>query len=319
MLPRQCGFLPPEEWSTSWAPSSDGTSASRSRYGMVSKQKRYARRVQLLSRRHPRSFGCEHPQEGIDRSVRGLSRLTPSGEVLPVPRTACWSGAADLYELAGLADERERWSSLGLELLDHDLLAPDRPRLRPGRRLRPRDGSVAATRLSDQEKAALLRHHLDDGVPLTRIAAHAGVPERTLRRWVQLYRADSSLAGLRRKQRADRGLPAPRGGSLRVEPAQWVAGPGQGVGRARPGAGVHAQGGAQVRQGGVLDQRDALRALVGRGCVGVAVDPAEGVLGAEQGEQVGRARAEVVGVGEPVRAAVAQWGVVVVTGNDQRW
>jgi Mu transposase, C-terminal len=46
----------------------------------------------------------------------------------------------------------------------------------------------------------LLRQHLDDGVPLTRLA---GIPLRTLLRWAAGYRADPSVASLQRQPRSD--------------------------------------------------------------------------------------------------------------------
>lgn len=46
----------------------------------------------------------------------------------------------------------------------------------------------------------LLVPHLEDGVPLARIARQAGAAERTLQRWVAHYRA-----GLARTGRADKG------------------------------------------------------------------------------------------------------------------
>jgi putative transposase len=49
-----------------------------------------------------------------------------------------------------------------------------------------------------------LRAHLEDGVPLTRLAAQSEVPHRTLRHWLARYRA-GGLAGLGRAARADRG------------------------------------------------------------------------------------------------------------------
>ena len=70
---------------------------------------------------------------------------------------------------------------------------------------------MVVVQLGPQERAALLRQHLDEGVPLTRLAAHAQVSVRTLQRWAAEYRADSSAAGLQRKARSDRGqrrLPA---------------------------------------------------------------------------------------------------------------
>lgn len=50
----------------------------------------------------------------------------------------------------------------------------------------------------------LIRRCLDGGVPLTRVAAEAGVSRWTLRRWIQRYRAEG-LAGLCRRRRQDAG------------------------------------------------------------------------------------------------------------------
>jgi putative transposase len=50
----------------------------------------------------------------------------------------------------------------------------------------------------------VLRPHIEDGVPLTRLAGNGGVAGRTLQRWAARYRADG-LAGLARSERADRG------------------------------------------------------------------------------------------------------------------
>ena len=63
-------------------------------------------------------------------------------------------------------------------------------------------------RLVAHEKVALLRRHLDDGVPLTRLAASVGVPERTLRRWKATYLAAPTVAGVTRRVRSDRGTRA---------------------------------------------------------------------------------------------------------------
>jgi putative transposase len=49
----------------------------------------------------------------------------------------------------------------------------------------------------------LIRSFLEEGVPLTRIAGEYQIPIRTLRRWVQRYRADG-LAGLVRPTRKDK-------------------------------------------------------------------------------------------------------------------
>lgn len=59
--------------------------------------------------------------------------------------------------------------------------------------------------LSADAKAALVRQYLDDGVPLTRLAAAAGLPVRTLCRWAATYRTDPTAAALRRQPRSDLG------------------------------------------------------------------------------------------------------------------
>ncbi|MGH3867711.1 MAG: helix-turn-helix domain-containing protein [Pseudonocardiaceae bacterium] len=51
---------------------------------------------------------------------------------------------------------------------------------------------------------ALLRPHLDDEVALAVVARQAGVPLRTVQRWLACYR-ESGLAGLARRPRSDRG------------------------------------------------------------------------------------------------------------------
>lgn len=52
---------------------------------------------------------------------------------------------------------------------------------------------------------AVIRPHLDGGVPLTRAADHAGVPVRTAERWLARYRK-GGLAGLARPARRDAGV-----------------------------------------------------------------------------------------------------------------
>jgi putative transposase len=61
-----------------------------------------------------------------------------------------------------------------------------------------------AGRAEAQRRWLVLRPHLEDGVPLTRVAAQCGIPDRTLRRWLSRYRS-GGLAGLARAQRGDRG------------------------------------------------------------------------------------------------------------------
>lgn len=63
---------------------------------------------------------------------------------------------------------------------------------------------TATQRAEAHERFALLRPHLEEGVPLTRVAADHGLPLRTLQRWLARYRRDG-MAGLARQFRADRG------------------------------------------------------------------------------------------------------------------
>ncbi|UKA62757.1 Mu transposase C-terminal domain-containing protein [Arthrobacter sp. FW306-04-A] len=58
---------------------------------------------------------------------------------------------------------------------------------------------------SAEDRVVLLRRHLDEGVPLTRLAAEAGVPVRTLRRWRSRYRDGGTVASLQRTPRSDQG------------------------------------------------------------------------------------------------------------------
>ncbi len=65
------------------------------------------------------------------------------------------------------------------------------------------------TTLTDAQRTEALSHFhvirpfLEDGVPLTQIAGEHQMPIRTLRRWVQRYRADG-LGGLARPTRKDK-------------------------------------------------------------------------------------------------------------------
>ena len=61
-----------------------------------------------------------------------------------------------------------------------------------------------AGRTEAHRRWLVLRAHLQDGVPLSRVAAQSGIPHRTLQRWLARYRA-GGLAGLGRAARADRG------------------------------------------------------------------------------------------------------------------
>lgn len=59
-------------------------------------------------------------------------------------------------------------------------------------------------RLDAMDRFAVLRPHIQDGVPLTRAAAQAGVPLRSARRWLARYRS-GGLPALGRKARSDQG------------------------------------------------------------------------------------------------------------------
>ena len=61
-----------------------------------------------------------------------------------------------------------------------------------------------ASRAEAMRRWAVLRPHVEDGVPLTRAAGEAGVPLRTAQRWLAVYRA-RGLVGLARQGRSDRG------------------------------------------------------------------------------------------------------------------
>ena len=74
---------------------------------------------------------------------------------------------------------------------------------------RPLDQAALATlgeaaRAEAHRRWLVLRAHLEDGVPLTCVAAQSGIPHRTLQRWLARYRA-GGLAGLGRTARTDRG------------------------------------------------------------------------------------------------------------------
>ena len=74
--------------------------------------------------------------------------------------------------------------------------------------LERRTASLAGRGEEGQARAmarfAVLRPHLEEGVPLARAAGEAGVPLRTAQRWLARYRRDG-LAGLARPVRSDAG------------------------------------------------------------------------------------------------------------------
>ena len=98
----------------------------------------------------------------------------------------------------------------------------------------------------------LLQLHPEQDIPLARIAAEGGIAERTLRRWLAVWRA-KGIAGLERSRRSDAGIarrlapeidpPDPRQPSACRTPA-------------RPDAADH---GSQHRQGVTLEVVEAAR------------------------------------------------------------
>ena len=70
------------------------------------------------------------------------------------------------------------------------------------------DDSLAALSAGQREEAMtrfdLLKPHLEEGVPLARVASDAGIALRTAKRWLARYRA-RGLAGLVRTARSDAG------------------------------------------------------------------------------------------------------------------
>ncbi|RAX15069.1 transposase [Pseudarthrobacter sp. AG30] len=58
---------------------------------------------------------------------------------------------------------------------------------------------------SAEDRAVLLRRHLDEGIPLSRLAAESGIAIRTIRHWMSRYRAEGTVASLERLPRSDRG------------------------------------------------------------------------------------------------------------------
>ena len=70
------------------------------------------------------------------------------------------------------------------------------------------DDSLAALSSGQREEAMtrfeLLKPHLEEGVPLPRVASDAGIALRTAKRWLARYRV-RGLAGLVRTVRSDAG------------------------------------------------------------------------------------------------------------------
>lgn len=65
-------------------------------------------------------------------------------------------------------------------------------------------GLTEEQRLEAMERFAVLRPHIEEGVPLTRAAADDGVPLRSARRWLARYRS-GGLPVLGRQARSDQG------------------------------------------------------------------------------------------------------------------
>src|SRR4029450_522770 len=61
-----------------------------------------------------------------------------------------------------------------------------------------------AQRQQAMARCAVLRSHLNEGIPVSEVARTAGVPLRSVQRWLARYRA-AGLVGLARAQRADTG------------------------------------------------------------------------------------------------------------------
>ena len=70
--------------------------------------------------------------------------------------------------------------------------------------LRPLTELTEAQRSQAMARFALLRRHVEEGVPLAKLARQEGVPIRTARRWLSRYK-HRGLAGLARQVRADAG------------------------------------------------------------------------------------------------------------------
>jgi putative transposase len=68
----------------------------------------------------------------------------------------------------------------------------------------PLSALTESERARAMDRWMVLRPTVEDGVPLTRSAAHAGVPISTARRWLARYRCEG-LVGLARSPRCDRG------------------------------------------------------------------------------------------------------------------
>jgi putative transposase len=76
-----------------------------------------------------------------------------------------------------------------------------------------------AARAQALERFRLLQPCLEEGVPLTRVAQHQGLPLRTMQRWLAQYRRHG-LRGLVRRRRADQGHPR----RVRSELTQLIGG-----------------------------------------------------------------------------------------------
>ena len=68
-------------------------------------------------------------------------------------------------------------------------------------------GQTALATLSEAGRAEahrrwlVLRAHLEDGVPLTRVASQSAIPHRTLQGWLARYRAAQDAGGQRNASR----------------------------------------------------------------------------------------------------------------------
>ena len=118
----------------------------------------------------------------------------------------------------------------------------------------------------------MLQTHLEDDVPVSRLAAEAGLSERTLRRWLAAYRS-SGIAGLERARRSDAGA------RRHLDPDLEAMIRALATRRPRPTvAAIHRKVETEAKARGVAEPSYAVVADIARGVraarVAVATDPA---------------------------------------------
>ena len=131
------------------------------------------------------------------------------------------------------------------------------------------------------DRLAVLQPHLEAGVPLTRAAAHAGVPVRTAERWLARYRA-CGLAGLARPARRDAGVRRTRPELVALIEGMALSPPQMST------AGIHRRVGTAAKaRGWSVPSYGAVHAVI------AALDPAMVTL-AQEGPAAYRDRYELV-------------------------